>query len=911
MPLEVGTRLGHFEILALLGKGGMGEVYRARDSKLDREVAIKVLPDAVAEDSQRLSRFQREATLLAALNHPHIASIYGVEEADGRPFLVLELAPGEDLSQLIRQGPIPIEDAVEIARQIAEALEEAHEKGIVHRDLKPGNVKISPDGGVKVLDFGLAKAFGGDETSDDSHDASQSPTMSRQATEAGVILGTAAYMSPEQARGKPVDRGTDIWALGCVLFETLTGRSAFAGETTSDTIGAILRAEPDWSLLPSATPVGIRALLERCLRKDRKRRLRDAGDVRIALEEAATEPLEPTSAEARDRRRPGSLVPWSVAAVSAVLAAAAIWGSQGRSEIPPSVSHATITVDQKLALSTGRPVVALSPDGAHLVYVADTGTHTALYIRKMNELDARMIPGTEGASGPFFSPDGQSVGFISSGTLKKVAVSGGAPVAIQRGVPPVTGGAAFSSDGSVIMNYSINSGLARVVSDETEQVLLTEPSAAVGEGSHRWPHLLPGEQTVLLVIDRGGSFDEATIAALSLDTGEIQPVIEGGTQPVYVETGHLVFARNGVVLAAPFDLSRLTVSGPAVPLLDGVATDPETGAAHYAVSRTGSLVYVRGAVWSPEHALVRVTRSGVVSDIFREERSLRNPAVSPDGSRIALTISDGSNSDVWMYEMSRGALRRLTFDPGEDFNPVWSPDGERIALASETTNGSPQIHWLPVDGSAAIEPALSGESSWFGGRPLHSNSFPTSWSSDGELIAVSVLSGSATTSVSAGNRDIWLLPRNGEPRTFTATDFQERGGAFSPNAQFMAYHSDQSGRPEVYVQAVKEPGRKWLVSTGGGQWPVWSRDGAEIYYRGGRQFFAVGVRMDPEFSPSPPEVLFEGNYTRGISNNPNYSITPEGDFIMVAVEEPPEGYSIGLVANWFEELKAKTAEAGR
>ena len=312
-----------------------------------------MLPDAVAEDPQRLSRFQREATLLAALNHPHIASIYGLEEADAKPFLVLELAPGEDLSQLIRRGPIPIEDAVEIARQIAEALEEAHEKGIVHRDLKPGNVKILPDGGVKVLDFGLAKAFGRDESSGDSDDASQSPTMSRQPTEAGVILGTAAYMSPEQARGKPVDKRTDIWALGCVLFEALAGRNAFAGETTSDTISAILRAEPDWSLLPSATPVGIRALLERCLRKERKRRLRDAGDVRIALEEAAIEPLEPTSAQGRDHRRPGSLVPWSVAALSAVLAAVAIWSSRGHSEIPPSVSHATIQVDQKLALSTG------------------------------------------------------------------------------------------------------------------------------------------------------------------------------------------------------------------------------------------------------------------------------------------------------------------------------------------------------------------------------------------------------------------------------------------------------------------------------------------------------------------------------------------------------------------------------
>ena len=495
----------------------------------------------------------------------------------------------------------------------------------------------------------------------------------------------------------------------------------------------------------------------------------------------------------------------------------------------------------------------------------------------MNELDARMIPGTEGASGPFFSHDGQSVGFFATGSLKKVAISGGAPVTIRGGVPPVTGGAAFVSDDSVIMNFSINAGLARIVSSGVERARLTNPSSANDEGSHRWPHLLPGEKTVLFAIHRGGSFDEATIAALSLDTGEIQPLIEGGTQPVYVETGHLVFARNGVVLAAPFDLSRLTVSGSAVPPLEGVATDPGTGAAHYAVSRTGSLVYVRGAVWSPEHALVRVTRSGVVSDIFREKRSLRNPAVSPDGSRIALTISDGSNSDVWMYEMSRGALRRLTFDPGEDFNPVWSPDGERIVLASETTAGFPQTHSLPVDGSEAIQRVLAGEP-WIGGGPQRINEFPTSWSSDGELIAVSVRSMSAATAVRAGNRDIWLLPRDGAPRVFIATDFQEHGSAFSPNGRFLAYHSDESGRPEVYVQAVGEPGRKWQVSTGGGQWPLWSRDGAEIFYRSGRRVLAVGVRMDAELTPSPPEVLFEGNYTTGIGNNPNYSVTPEGDF---------------------------------
>ncbi len=904
MALSPGTRLGPYEILSPLGAGGMGEVYRARDPRLGREVAVKVLPSAFSGDPERLARFEREAQLLASLNHPNIAAIHGLEESNGVRYLVLELVPGETLAELLAAGPLTTEAALGISRQIAEALEAAHEKGIAHRDLKPANVKVTPEGKVKVLDFGLAKAFAGDSS---ATDLSQSPTVTRGATREGVVLGTAAYMSPEQARGKPLDKRTDIWSFGCVVYEALTGRQAFSGETVSDTIAAILGRDPDWQALPETTPANIQLLLRRCLQKDVTRRLRDIGDARIEIEERlnSSGALLPSTAgiSAPKRGRRQRAVSWSLAVLAALSIGVALW-SLMRAPRTPTRSIARVVVPlpptDRLALGA-LPVIALSSDGTRLVYVANHGGSTHLYVRSIDRFEAALVPGTDGAESPFFSPDGQSVGFFAEGKLKKVSLSGGAPLTLCSA--PVNRGGSWGLDDSIIFAPSITWGLFRVSSAGGTPKPLTVPDRKKGEYGHRWPEILPGGKAVLFTVWTGTSFDDARIAVVSLETGERRVLIEGGTYARYVPSGHLVYARAGGLLAVPFDLNRLEVTGPSVSIFEGVSMNPTFGGAEFSSSADGSLAYVPGGLRVGEETLVWVDRKGVAQTLPAPPRGYMSPRLSPDGQRLAVAIV-GTNIGLWIYDLARGTLTRLIASGPIPF-PIWTPDGKHLTFTS-ALGGALNLYWMPADGSGAAEPLTRSEDA----------QWPGSWSPNGQVLAF-------TEADPTTGYDIWVLGLDGDPSTplgagrkarpFLQTASNEYLPMFSPDGRWLVYGSDESGRQEIYVRPFPGPGGKLQISTEGGTELMWARNGRELFYRNGDKMMAVAVETKPTFAAAKPKLLFEGHYEPGVfAYEPNYDVAPDGQrFLMIkGSEQESAATQINVVENWSEELR-RLAPAGK
>jgi eukaryotic-like serine/threonine-protein kinase len=895
MTLAAGTRLGSYEVVAQIGAGGMGEVYRAHDSKLARDVAIKVLPTNFVNDPERLSRFQREARMLAALNHPNIATIFGLEQSGGVTCLVMELVPGETLAERVKAGPLPIEEALKIAVQIAEALEAAHEKSIIHRDLKPANVKLTPEGKVKVLDFGLAKAFAGDGTNDDP---SNSPTLSAAATMQGVILGTASYMSPEQARGKACDKRTDIWAFGCVLYELLTGKQAFHGESTTEILAAVLREEPDWQALPASTPVKIRDLLGRCLQKDKTQRLRDAGDARIEIHEALTAPpsLSPSfAAPVRGTSALGQRTPiftvLGTLLLGGLVTGLAVWNLKPAPAPPPMpVTRTVITLPlgQQLAGLDGGPAVAISPDGTHLAYVARQGSTQQLYLRAMDSLEAKPIPGTEGGVNPFFSPDGQWLGFFAGGKLKKVSVSGGGAVTLGDATYPL--GASWGSQGMIAFAPTNMSGVQQVPDAGGAPQPLTRLEKE--QTTHRWPEFLPGGKAVLFATGINSSnWTSAQVAVQSLVVGEGRKLIqEGATQPRYAPSGHLVSAQGGSLMAVPFDAQRLTAKGAAVPVVEGVMQSPVTGAAQYSFSTTGSLVYVPGGVQSAQLRLVWVNRNGAEQSLAVPMRAYQFPRFSPDGRRVAVVVAD-QQTQIWLYDLSRETLTRLTFEGNSNTNPTWTPDGKRIAFSS-SREGSPNLFWQMADGSGGLERLATSD--YFQG--------PNSWSADGQVLAFVEVS--PTT-----QRDIWVLrlgDRKAQP--FLRTPFTESAPRFSPDGHWLAYTSDESGRFEIYAQPYPGPGGKWQISTDGGREPVWNPNGRELFYRSGDKMMAVDVTTQPSFSVGKPRMLFEGPYMPTPSTFPDYDVSPDGQrFLMLKPVEQTGAAptQINVVLNWFEELKRR------
>ena len=885
MPLNVGSRLGHYDVTALIGEGGMGQVYQATDTKLKRQVALKILPDAFSADPERLARFQREAEVLASLNHPNIAAIHGLEEADGIRALVLELVEGPTLADRIKQGPIPLDEALPIAKQIAEALEAAHEQGVIHRDLKPANIKVRDDGTVKVLDFGLAKALAGDRP---GADLSQSPTVTAtvHGTQEGVILGTAAYMSPEQARGKLLDRRTDIWSFGCVLYEILTGGAAFIGETLSDTIAKVLDREPDWDPLPTDTPAPVRRLLRRCLDKDAKERLRDIGDARVEIREAISGPLlpsvveVPSAAHAAGRRQALPLVV-GISAVAVVIIGLAVWSLVRPPDTPADVARFTIAGPEIV-----RGVdLAISPDGTQIVYQGPKpdGDGTQLYIRRLDQFVAEPLPATTVVGDPFFSPDGEWVVFRSYvHTLERVSIFGGAPQTIAYQLSPIYG-ASWSADDQIIMGQQ-RGGLVRVPVRGGEPEPLTTLDVEQGDFTHRWPSIIPNHEAVLFVaattVDARASGELAVVA---LDTGEVTRLGLAGTYPQYVATGHLVYAsQDGSVRGVPFDADQLSVTGNPVTLIEGVVV----ANAGLGISHTGRLVYMTGGGGGGRQSLVWVDRNGkVTSPLLENEAGLgiAYPRLSPEGNRVALQ----RGSDIWVLDLERGSDTKLT-DEGMNLQPTWTPDGSTVTFNSDRIVDTFLLYSRPVNLSGPIELLAEASDAQAGG----------SWSPDGQAFVHYEIN-------PATGRDLWVLDRNGTRSPFLVTEFSEKGPSVSPDGQWVVYVSDQSGEDRVYAQPFPKGGAAISISTGAGTEPVWSRDGRELFYRTGNQMMVVPVDLGSD-NVGRPNVLFEGTYQSDTlsTGRANYDVSLDGQqFLMVTAGTRATPLQINVVLNWHEELK--------
>jgi serine/threonine-protein kinase len=823
----------------------------------------------------------------------------------------MEVAEGEDLSERIARGPVPVADAARIAVQIAEALEVAHEKGIVHRDLKPGNIKVTEDGSVKVLDFGLAKAMGIHPLSGSSgEDWTQSPTLAPGGTQAGMLLGTAGYMSPEQARGKPVDRRADIWAFGCVLFEMLGGRKAFGGETVTDVLGAIVHKDPEIENLPADVPQRIRDLIGRCLQKDASRRLQSIGDARIALQEWIENP------EADDARGVATApatgwkrwLPWAVAAAGTLVGVAlgaTLLGGRGESE---PVRRFEITVsDEGLFSRLGASLMA-SPDGRSIAYTtAQEGEIQRLVVRPLDRFEETVLVSGEGATGPyhpFFSPDSAWLGYVTPGELKKISVTGGAPITLCK--VDRSRGAAWGEDGTIVVAPSMLSGLSRVSSVGGTLEPLTELSE--GERSHRWPQWLPGGKAVLFtsLAEGATSFEDGAIEVVEVESGERRTVHRGGYYPRYVSTGHILYVHEGTLFALPFDAKRLEVTGPQMPVLEGLETNAAQGAAQYSVSDSGLLTYLEGSEKVQPFPIVWVDRDGRSETLWKEPGIYGSPRLSPDGRRLAVSLQRGDNWDVWVYDIERDVATRITFGDRYDADPVWSPDGRWIAYEGEV-DGQDGIYRKRTDGTGDAEVLLEPGVQTF---PA-----PHSWSPDGRVLAIQ-------SSGEGGQTDIWTLPaEGGEPEPFVKTPFREAGPAFSPDGRWLAYWSDETGRPEIFVASYPPGGGKWQVSDGGGTQPMWRADGRELFYRTDEGLMSVTVSAEGEsFRAGKPEILFEGPFLGGLRgvllpgfNFPDYDVAADGKrFVMFAGDtEGARVTEAKVVLGWFGELQRLTAAAGQ
>jgi len=897
LPLAPGHTLAHYRITAAIGAGGMGEVYRGTDSKLDREVAIKLLPAELAQDAERLARFEREAKLLASLNHPNIAHVYGFENAtltDGSAahFLAMELVPGEDLAERLKRGAIPVDEAIAIAKQIAEALEEAHEKGIVHRDLKPANVKVTPDGKVKVLDFGLAKAWEGPGAA--SSDLSQSPTLAHTGTAAGLILGTAAYMSPEQARGKAVDKRADVWAFGVVLWEMLTGQRLFVGETVSDTLAAVLTTEPSWKALPSATPTHVRQLLRRCLEREPKRRLRDVGEARVALEPGAGAERIGSEAEAVISWWPRGL-PWALLAVLAVVSGLALWRVRATATTPATAIRVTIelTDDPSGGLSN-RSVgtnVVLSPAGDRLVFVA-AGEGPAIYARRLDGLAATPMPGTEGGHNPFFSPDGEWIAFFADGKLKKVALSGGGAATLADAEDPR--GGAWLEDGTIVFAPRVESPLLRVPVGGGAPAPVTALDAKLEQRTHRWPDGLPGGRGLLYTAHtKTGSYDDASLVVQGPGGEPRRVLLKGGYHARYLSSGHIVYLHDKKLFAVPFDLDRLQLAGPAVPVIQGVAGATPSGTAQFSASRNGLLVYAPAV--TSRNVLSWLDRSGRLTPLRSQPAAYQDLRLSPEGDRVALAIEQQGRFDIWVLDLRRDTLSRLTFHPDNDFDPVWTSDGRRIAYTSWRPDvGATNLFWQRADGSGEPERLTTNANRQFRG----------SWHPSGRFFAFTEARPGALLDVMMltveWDEKSGLRPRT--PEAFVSTPFQEQYPEFSPDGRWLAYVSNESGVFEVYVRPFPGPGGKWQISTGSGASPRWSKARPELLYQSGGQLMVV--------SYSVVEGSFRAGKPRPWAELPppteDFDWAPSGD--RVALVHPERATSGGaptrvLVFNVFDELR--------
>jgi eukaryotic-like serine/threonine-protein kinase len=875
VPLTAGTRLGPYEITAQIGVGGMGEVYRATDTNLKRQVAIKVLPEAVAADAERLVRFQREAEVLASLNHPNIAIIHGLEKSDGATGLVMELVEGPTLADRIAQGPIPIDEALPIAKQIAEALEAAHEQGIIHRDLKPANIKVRPDGTVKVLDFGLAKAM--QPAAAASSSLSMSPTITTPAmTRAGIILGTAAYMAPEQARGKPVDKRADIWAFGVVLYEMLTGRRAFEGEDVTEILGRVVTVEPDWSRLPPEARAAIPRMLRRALKKDPRQRLGDIRDARIEIEEVETE-----AEGAADRvSRRGARVAWIVASAAVLVAVVlGIPSVRHLRESPPPLLPETRT--EIVTPATTNPIsFALSPDGLQIVFSASGDGASRLWLRSLTSASAQPLAGTEGAAYPFWSPDSRSVGFFADGNLKRLDIGSGSPQALANAFP---WGSSWNADGVILFSRTALGPLFRISASGGEAVAATKLDRQ--SSGHRFPHFLPdGRRFLFQAI---GTLETGGIYVGSLDSDATTRLTAADSNGLYVPSGWLLWVRSGSLVAQRLDLERTELAGNTVTVANPVDSDA-SGA--FSVSMTGLVAY-RSDV-SNAFQLRWFDRTGkpLEATSLGRDTSLANPRAN--GRRIAVQRGQPSNSDIWLLDGDR--ISRFTFDAAGDNDPVWSPDGDRVMFDSNR-KGRRDLYMKASRGAGREDLILESPQ----------DKIPTDWSSDGRFIMYH-------SSDPQSDWDLWVLPleKHRKPWVFLKTEFSERWAQFSPDTRWVAYMSNEAGRPEVYVRPFLQAGSssttqdgtvgQWQVSTAGGIFPRWGPDGKELYYIGlNGQMMAAPISVTgAKLEPGTPVVLFQTRIVGGgVDRGPRQYDVADGRFLINTVLDDLAS-PITLLQNW-------------
>jgi Tol biopolymer transport system component len=908
MSLSPGTRIGPYEIEASLGAGGMGAVYRALDTKLGRKVAIKILPAGFADNPERTARFEREAQVLAALNHPHIAQIYGVDEG---PSLVMELVDGATLADRIVQGPIPVEEALSIARQVAAGLQAAHDKGIVHRDLKPSNIARTSEGNVKVLDFGLAKLLDGpaeaghyargdragqDDRSVRQPDLTASPTLTSPAmmTGVGMILGTAAYMSPEQAKGRAADKRSDVWAFGCVLYEMLTGRRAFGGSDVSDTLASVLAREPDLAALP-AVPPAVRTLLERCLVKDARKRFADMSVIQFLLEEGHSVPSAQPGVSGLARRERYA---WG-AAVAIVAAASLLLAFVHFSEappVPPPGIRFSVSPPPGMTLATG--VVtgggAISPDGQRIVFpTARRGGATRLGLRRFDTDEAQELSGTDGAIGAFWSPDSRFVGFLAGGKLQRIDISGSPP----QVVCDATGfaGGTWNRDGVIVFALG-NGPLMRVSASGGTPTPVTALDESKQEASHRHPWFLPDGNHFLYTA--ASSSADNSIYVGSLDGRTKALVTNSDAQAAYAD-GYVLFVRESTLLAQRFDAARLEKSGDPVVVSRDVANSPSSAIGDFSVSTTGVLAFRRGSTGAPTD-LVWVDRAGRRLETVGEPADQTAMELSPDGRRVALSVFDASKRarDIWIHDFARAVRTRFTFNQGDDWASVWSPDG-RFLVFSANQSGLLDLYRKATDGAGAEEP-LS--------KSVGNNRYVSSWSADGRFLLYST----GRTRSQTGN-DIWVVPQTDkqEPRPFLQTRFNETDGVFSPDGRWVAYQSDESGPEEIAVVPFPGPGGKWQVSTAGGEQPRWGPDGRELFFiEGSRKLMAATVDgSGAALQLGPVRMLFEAHFRSdnylGYGEGSVYDVSPDGRRFLINVvgSEQPAQTPITVVTNWTSLLK--------
>jgi len=880
---QPGGQIGPFRIERELGRGAAGVVYLARDTKLDRQVAIKSLPADVMASPQARSRFSREAKLLASLNHPNIAAIYEeLEEADGVSYLILEYVPGRTLAKVMTDGEMRQKEALAIALKIAEALAAAHDHGIIHRDLKPENIKITPEEEIKILDFGLAKTV--------SNATNQKQTT---VTEPGCVLGTPAYMSPEQVRGKEADRRSDIWSFGCVLFEMLAGKIPFDGDTVSDMLAAVLEHDPDFESLPRTVPANIRVLLRRCLTKDPRRRLQHLGDAAIEISETFDLPAgvvadtnqQPPTAKSSGWWRWIALLVFITVAVNLI-----VWYLKPLSRQPQPPRRFTVYPETAFEVEAlWHHALALSPDGDYLAYVEEgSDGRRKIYLRALDEFKATPLPGTEGAISPFFSPDGEWIGYADhfQRKLKKVPVKGGEPILLAESIN--FRGGSWTSDDAIIFAPSFQSGLMRVAAPGEEIGQLTIPDANADETGHGWPQVLPDREHVLFTTFRNGGPDEYQIEVYSLQTRQRRVLFKGGSHARYVPSGHIIYGRNENLYAVDFDLEKLNATGTHVPVVSGVVTPPSRSA-QFAVSPDGTLAYIPVRARSTELIPVWVDGQGKVTRLGVTPRNYNNARISSDGSRVAFDIQDGASRDIWIYDVNHTTLTPLTSDGGSSF-PIWGTDNSCVLFASY---GTGRLHILK-------QSIAGGEAELLASLP-ETAGIPMCLSADGKELLITW----SDPNHPLWDGDIWVASLDGGevlPRPFIQRNHNQRHGVWSPDGKWIAYASDESGRWEVYVEPYPGPGAKTMISTEGGHQPLWSRDGGTLFYRSGDKMIAVTVKTQSEFKVISAEETFDRQFLSRI-NYRSYDVTSDGTFLMIQELQEPARPGINIVLNWFEELK--------